>query len=114
MPQRFEATERAIQNGLSGTDPKEAVRLIEGWEGELDGVDRPGVEEVRADLTRLKEELGKGTPDAAAVVEIMGRLGEATNALAEEVDDEEVADKLHDLGDALEDTADLDDVDEED
>ena len=57
MPQRFKATENAIEKGLENATPKVAIGLIESWETELQGAEFTGSKGLIGDLGKLKKEL---------------------------------------------------------
>ena len=101
MPQRFAATNNAIEKGLENATPKSAIGLIESWEQELDSADFSGAKGIRADLERLKKELQKDEPKGETVTKIIGKLGAATTKSADKVEDEKVAEQVRNLGQAL-------------
>ena len=101
MPQRFKATENAIEKGLENATPKSAIGLIESWEAELDNADFTGVKGLHADLERLKKELEKDEPKGETITKLIGKLGAATTKSADKIEDEKVAEKVRHLGQAL-------------
>ena len=112
MPKRFSATESAIEKGLETIKPDAAVKLIEGWEQELESADLSGVKGIAGDLERLKKELSKESPKPEAVTKLVGKLGAATTKAAERADGP-VADKVRSLGEALSNSGTADDGEED-
>ncbi len=101
MPKRFIATENAIEKGLDQASPKQGAKLVHDWSAELEKIDLPGAKGVHGDLDRLTKELEKDEPDTAKVQKILCKLGPATVKLADRCDDEKVAEKVRELGAAL-------------
>lgn len=101
MPKRFAATENAIEKGLSTTKPAAGAKLAEGWLTELENVDTPGAKGLHGDLQRLVKELEKDEPDGERVQKILGKLGPATVKIADRMEDEKLAEKVRELGQAL-------------
>ena len=115
MPKRFAATENAIEKGLSHTKPEAGAKLVHEWSAELEKVEISGAKGVHADLDRLAKELEKAEPRHDTVVKLLGKLGPATLKLADKVEDEKVAAKVRELGQALVDNGvESDDEDEAD
>ena len=101
MPKRFAATENAIEKGLEETSPKAGAKLARDWLTELENVDLPGAKGVHGDLERLAKELEADEPDGDKIVRLLGKLGPATQKLADRCEDDKVAEKVRNLGDAL-------------
>ena len=97
MPQRFKATENAIEKGLENATPKSAIGLIESWETELQGAEFTGSKGLIGDLGKLKKELEKDEPNGDAVAKLVGKLGASTTKIGESAGSEE----LKSLGRAL-------------
>ena len=100
MPQRFAATNNAIEKGLENATPKSAIGLIDAWIGEIEKNEFAGSKGIHTDLERLKKELEKDEPNGAAVQKIIGKLGPATVKSADKADDK-VAEQLRTLGENL-------------
>lgn len=101
MPKRFAATENAIEKGLSHTKPEAGAKLVHEWSAALAETDVSGAKGVHADLDRLAKELEKPEPKHDTIVKLLGKLGPATLKLADKVEDEKVAAKVRELGQAL-------------
>jgi hypothetical protein len=56
---------------------------------------------VHGDLERLAKELEADEPDGDKIVRLLGKLGPATQKLADRCEDDKVAEKVRNLGDAL-------------
>lgn len=101
MPKRFAATEKAIENGLEKTSPKQGAKLVREWLGEVENIDLPGAKGLRGDLEKLATELEKDEANPDKIEKLLGKLGPATVKLADRCDDDKVADKVRALGEAL-------------
>lgn len=101
MPKRFAATEGAIEKGLEKATPASAVKLIEGWEAELENAEFSGAKGLHGDLERLRKELQKDAPKGETVTKLIGKLGAATVKSADKIDNEKMADQVRSLGEAL-------------
>lgn len=101
MPKRFAATESAIEKGLEETSPTQGAKLARDWMTELEGVELAGAKGLHGDLERLAKELDADAPNGDRIVKLLGKLGPATQKLAERCEDEKVAEKIRSLGDAL-------------
>ena len=101
MPKRFAATEYAVEKGLSTVTPKQGAKLAGDWLTELENVDTSGAKGIHGDLQRLVKELEKDEPNGDRVQKILGKLGPATVKIADKIEDETLADKVRELGQAL-------------
>lgn len=101
MPQRFDATNKAIEKGLENATPKSAIGLIDAWLGEIEKNEFAGSKGIHADLERLKKELEKDEPKGETVQKIIGKLGPATMKSADKAGNDKVADQLRTLGENL-------------
>ena len=113
MPKRFAATEGAIEKGLAHTSPKAAAKLVGEWVGELEKTDIAGAKGLHADLARLQKELEKDEPNSDRVQKLLGKLGPATTKLADKAEDEKVGEKVRHLGQALTDSGQEGDEDDD-
>ena len=81
MPQRFKATENAIEKGLENATPKSAIGLIESWETELQGAEFTGSKGLIGDLGKRDARLlqqrhqSRGRANAITVLEETGECG---------------------------------------
>ena len=100
MPARFTATANAFEKGIENTKPNAAVKMIEGWEAELEKVDVPGAKGIARDLEALKKALDKDEPDGERVKSLLGKLAEEVTKIAPRTDGK-VQPKLEELGEAL-------------
>lgn len=112
MPARFTATFNAFEKGIESVKPNAAVKLIEGWEAELDKTDVPGAKGIARDLESLRKALDKDEPDGERVSALVGKLAKAVTKIAPKADDK-VAPKLEQLGQALQDAGTDSDEDED-
>jgi hypothetical protein len=101
MPQRFTATENAIEKGLDKATPKTGAKLVEDWVKELESVEAIGVKGLHADLAALDKELKKDAPNGEHIQKLLAKLGPATVKLADKCDDPKVSEKVRSLGEAL-------------
>ena len=86
-------------------------KKIEGWEEALQEVEIPGARVILRDLGALKRQLDQDEPDGDRIRTILSRLADATMKISDKVEDRN-ADKVRDLGQALE-TASEEDEEEE-
>lgn len=100
MPARFAATANAFEKGIEATDPKAAIKLIEGWEDALSKVDLPGTKGIARDLEALKKALSNDNPDGERVKTLLGKLSEEVSKIAGRTEGA-VQPKLEELGEAL-------------
>ncbi len=101
MPQRFTATENAIEKGLDKTPPKAGAKLVEEWVKALETVEATGAKGLHTDLAALEKELKKDEPNGAHIQTLMGKIGPATVKISEKCDDPKIAEKVRSLGEAL-------------
>ncbi len=101
MPQRFTATENAIERGLENSTPAQGRKLITDWENELKNADFTGAKGIAGDLERLNKLLQADEPDGEKVRQLLSKLGEATLKAADRAEDEKIAEKVRSLGEAL-------------
>ncbi|MBX9815506.1 MAG: hypothetical protein K2X76_12455 [Sphingomonas sp.] len=113
MAKRFTATENAIEKGLENTSPKQGAKLVREWLSEVENLDLPGAKGLRGDLDKLATELEKDEANPEKVEKLLGKLGPATVKLADRCDDEKVADKVSALGQALIDSGEAAEEDED-
>lgn len=95
---KFAGTTNAINRGLDETKPAKGATMIEDWEAALADTDVPGAKGILHDLTSLRKQLEKDTPDSDRVHDLLHRLGAATK-IAEKSDKQQ--EKLRALGEAL-------------
>lgn len=100
MPARFAATANAFEKGIENTKPNAAVKMIEGWEAELEKVDLPGTKGIARDLEALKKALSNDNPDGERVKTLLGKLSEEVTKIAGRTEGT-VQPKLEELGAAL-------------
>ena len=100
MPARFAATATAFEKGIEDTKPAAAIKLIEGWEDALKGVDIPGTKGIANDLEALKKALDGDEPDSARVKTLLGKLAGEVTKIAGRTEGA-IQPKLEDLGAAL-------------
>ncbi len=101
MPQRFAATENAIEKGLDKATPQAGAKLVEEWVKALESVEVTGVKGLHTDLVALEKELTKAEPNGEHIQKLLGKIGPSTVKLADKVDDAKVAEKVRSLGEAL-------------
>lgn len=99
MAIKFAGTINAINRGLESTKPDKGAHLIEDWETALADVEVAGAKGILRDLTALRKQLERATPDADRIHALLHRLGEATVKIADKADKQ--GDKLKELGTAL-------------
>jgi uncharacterized protein YmfQ (DUF2313 family) len=99
MAVKFAGTMNAINRGLADTKPDKGATMIEDWEAALADSDVTGAKGILRDLTSLRKQLEKDSPDADRVHALLHRLGEATTKIADKADKN--GDKLKALGEAL-------------
>lgn len=104
MPARFAATRDLLEKDLERVNPDTAVKNIEAWEEGLSALDSKGAKGVVKDLEALKKLLHDPKAKAERVYALLGRLGEATQKLAEEAPENQ-REKLQELGQQLSDAA---------
>ena len=76
-------------------------RKSKGWEEALQEVEIPGARAILRDLGALKRQLDQDEPDGDRIRTILSRLADATMKISDKVEDRN-ADKVRDLGQALE------------
>ena len=101
MPQRFTATENAIEKGLDKASPSAGAKLVEAWVQELEKVEVTGSKGLHADLVALEKELKADAPHGEKITKLLGKLGPATLKMADQCEDPKIADKIRHLGQAL-------------
>ena len=101
MPQRFTATENAVERGLENSTPSAGKKLVADWQAELKNADFTGAKGIAGDLDKLAKALDADEPDAEKVRELLGKLGEATLKAADKAENEKIAEKVRSLGEAL-------------
>ena len=99
MAIKFAGTLNAINRGLDTTKPDKGAHLVEDWETALADVEVAGTKGILRDLTALRKQLEKDTPDADRIHALLHRLGAATTKIADKADKN--GDKLKALGQAL-------------
>ena len=100
MPQ-FDATIKAIKEGVKGLTVAAATKNIEGWEATLEKLDSPGAKAIVKDLESLKTHLHAKELDGAAIKKLVAKLGKETVAIASKSEGGN-ATKIKALGEALE------------
>ncbi len=111
MPAYFSGTANALRKGVTKMSAEAAIKKIEGWEEALQEVDIPGARAILRDLGALKRQLDQDEPDGERIRTILSRLADATIKISDKVEDRN-ADRIRDLGEALE-TASEEDEEEE-
>ena len=111
MPAYFSGTTNALKKGVMKMSADTAIKKIEGWEEALQEVEIPGARAILRDLGALKRQLDQDEPDGDRIRTILSRLADATMKISDKVEDRN-ADKVRDLGQALE-TASEEDEEEE-
>ena len=111
MPAYFSGTTNALKKGVTKMSTDAAIKKIEGWEEALQEVEIPGARAILRDLGALKRQLDQDEPDGDRIRTILSRLADATMKISDRVEDRN-ADKVRDLGQALE-TASEEDEEEE-
>ena len=101
MPAYFSGTTSALRKGVTKMPADAAIKKIEGWEEALQEVEIPGARAILRDLGALKRQLDQDEPDGGRIRTILSRLADATMKISERVEDRN-ADKIRDLGQALE------------
>jgi len=101
MPQRFTATEKAIESGLAKTDPAAGAKLAAEWATEVGKIEGSAAKTLHTDLLALEKELKGGKPDAAHLTKLMQKLGAESTKLASHATDPKVAEKVKHLASAL-------------
>ncbi len=99
MAVKFAGTMNAINRGLDATKPAKGADMIEDWEAALADLDTPGSKGILRDLTSLRKQLEKDSPDGDRVHALLHRLGEATVKIADRADKSQ--EKIKALGEAL-------------
>jgi hypothetical protein len=111
VPAYFSGTTNALKKGVGKMSADAAIKKIEGWEEALQEVEIPGARVILRDLGALKRQLDQDEPDGDRIRMILSRLADATMKISDRVEDRN-ADKVRDLGQALE-TASEEDEEEE-
>lgn len=106
MALKFAGTMNAINRGLEGLKPAQAVHIIEDWEAALAETDVSGSKGIARDLAALRTQLEKPEPNSIRVLTLLFRLGEATVKIAARA--EKNQDKISSLGEALHEAGDED------
>jgi uncharacterized protein YfkK (UPF0435 family) len=83
-------------DSLDGRD----LRRIDGWINALQSADSKELKPIADMLGQLRDELGKDQADNAAVMRLIGQLGEQTTKAASMADGE-LGDKIKQLGQTL-------------
>ena len=78
MATSVDSTIKAIQDGLTNLATDKAVKNIDGWMQKLEEADFRGAKGIHDNLGKLKRQLESGSPDGAAIGELLVTLGEAT------------------------------------
>ena len=112
MAIKFAATMNAVNRGLDQTKPDKGAHLVEDWETALADADFTGAKGILRDLTSLRKQLEKDSPDADRVHALLHRLGEATAKAGDKADKN--GDKVKALGEALVEAGEEDKDEEED
>lgn len=112
MAVKFAGTMNAINRGLDGTKPAKGAEMIEDWETALADVEVSGAKGILRDLTSLRKQLERETPDADRIHALLHRLGVATTKIAERSD--KAQEKLTALGAALTEAGEEESDEEED
>lgn len=100
MP-RFAATIKAFEKGVENLSAETSIKLIEEWEGQLEGYEGKGGKGLLRDLEALKKELGNGDKmNGEKVGQLTAKLGDATIKAAGEIEGAG-AEKVKALGEAL-------------
>ena len=98
---RFAATTKAFEKGVENISPEASIKLIEEWEGQLEGYEGKGGKGLLRDLEALKKELGKGDKmKGERVQQLTAKLGQATIKAAEEMEGSG-QEKVREIGEAL-------------
>ncbi len=111
VPAYFSGTTNALKKGVMKMTADAAIKKIEGWEEALQEVEIPGARAILRDLGALKRQLDQDEPDGDRIRTILSRLADATMKISDRVEDRN-AEKIRDLGQALE-TASEEDEEEE-
>jgi phosphotransferase system HPr-like phosphotransfer protein len=112
MALKFAGTMNAINRGLEGLKPAQAVHMIEDWEAALAEIDVPGAKGIARDLAALRTQLEKPEPSTMRVLTLLFRLGEATVRISARA--EKNQEKINALGEALHEAGDEDPDEAED
>jgi predicted Rossmann fold nucleotide-binding protein DprA/Smf involved in DNA uptake len=112
MAVKYTTTLNAINRGLETSKPAKGADLIEDWEAALSDTDVTGAKGILRDLTSLRKQLEKDTPDADRVHALLHRLGEATVKISDKADKQ--GDKIKQIGEALIEAGEADADEEED
>ena len=111
MPAYFSGTTSALKKGVTKMTADAAVKKIEGWEEALQEVEIPGARAILRDLGALKRQLDQDEPDGDRIRTILSRLADATIKISDKVEDRN-AEKIRDLGQALESASEEDEEEE--
>ena len=100
MPQ-FAATTKAFEKGVGSMSAEASIKLIESWEGQLEGAEFKEAKAIHRDLEALKKELAKGEKmNGEKVRELTAKLGAETIKSAANVEGSG-GDKIKAIGEAL-------------
>jgi hypothetical protein len=99
MPQ-YAATTKLLDKDLESVSPDTATKNIEMWQESLQQMDSKEAKAIARDLEALKKEMGKKEPSSDKIFELLGKLGEATVAIADQAP-EATAEKIRGIGEAL-------------
>ena len=83
--------------GLGQASAQAAVQNIQGWQARLEATGDEQLVSLSGDLGSLAEALQAASPDSAAIAEQLVGLGEQTDEIASNVDDEDLARRLSTL-----------------
>ena len=112
VPAYFSGTTNALKKGVMKMTADAAIKKIEGWEEALQEVEIPGARAILRDLGALKRQLDQDEPDGDRIRTILSRLADATIKISDKVEDRN-AEKIRDLGQALESASEEDEEEEE-
>lgn len=96
----YDATIKALKDGVQNLTASAAVKNIESWEKQLGDNDTAGIKPILKDLGHLKELLQQKQLDSAAITKLVKKLGKETVAIAGHVDGKDGA-KVKQVGEAL-------------
>ena len=80
-----ETTAGMVSGDLAAVSPSRAIQTLDLWAARLDTVSMDGADDVRRDLTTLRNLLQSSPLDGPAIGRAMVDLGEGTGALADSV-----------------------------
>ncbi len=78
----LDGTISALQGGITSLSPTTAVSNIESWESQLQATGKPALTSIATDLGALRQELGSGNLDGAAIGKLLSKLGKSTTDVA--------------------------------